>query len=628
VPLRLPGRNVVIEFEKYEIVEEIGRGGVAVVYKARHKGLRNDVAIKVLHKELTHDQEFVKRFINGARSAARLKHPNIIPVFDVGDEQGCYYIAMEFLRGQTLKERIENHGPFSEREIEAIIGPLAGALDYAHGSGIIHRDIKSPNIFLKEDGTAVLMDFDIAKASDLTQSLTMDGSVLGTPAYMSPEQARGEGASPKSDIYSLGVVMYEMATGELPFKGENTLSVLRQIAMDNPRPPCEINPVISPELQRIILSCMEKSPENRPENASAIFGKEVREDEAAEQAAAEPESGPEEKSEEKAFRGSTRARKLLLKAAAWIVILGAGYFGFRQLWHVLEQRDFDVISLFTPGGQYNGRIPSPSVDPANLDPIVVERVKKLYGEAVQMIKAGNIDRALEKLETIRDIDPGNRSAHRGMQKAYNWHIKNAEAMFKKGDFSAYRRFMDKAVAYFPRMTLDNLYQRGKKYSDGGRLLSEGEDNASAVYATIIRTFPGEKSAATLLQETIDTAMRRSFEENRSRQSSDCALKLAADLPEKSGTIFGICGDVYYANNVLLSGDVYNAAAMYTKALEADNSDDHARKQLLLIIAEIKNRLAGISDRAERRALVRTAESNFPRTEEFSPLLLELEAQSR
>jgi tRNA A-37 threonylcarbamoyl transferase component Bud32 len=618
----------VIELEKYEIVEEIGRGGVAVVYKARHKNLHNDVAIKVLHQEFTHDPEFVKRFINGARNAARLKHPNIIPVFDVGDEKGYHYIAMEYLRGETLKERIDRQGPFSEREIEEIIGPVADALDYAHTNGIIHRDIKSPNIFMKNDGTAVLMDFDLAKASDMTQNLTLDGSVLGTPAYMSPEQARGDGATLKSDIYSLGVVMYEMATGELPFKGENTLSVLRQIAMDNPPPPCDVNPAISAELQKIILWCMDKSPESRPENASVIFARKSGEGEASKSAGGEPDSGKKEKGEKEPRKIPGRAKKFLLKAAILMIILGAGYIGLRQLWQVLERRDFDVISLFAPGKQFTGRIPSPSVDPGKLDPIVVERVKKLYGEAVDMIKAGNIDGALEKLETIRNIDPGNRLAHRGMQKVYKWHVRNADAMFKKGDFRAYRRFMDKAVAYFPGMKLDNLYQRGEKYSDGGRLLSEDEDNASAVYATIIKIFADDRHAAKCLQETIDTAMRKSFEENKSREYTDLAVKLAAALPEKAGGILGICGDIYYANNVLLSNDEYNAAAMYTKALKADNSYDHARKQLLIIVAEIKNRLAGIGDREERRALARTAESNFPDTEEFSPLLLELEAQSR
>ncbi len=295
---------------------------------------------------------------------------------------------------------------------------------------------------------------------------------------------------------------------------------------------------------------------------------------------------------------------------------------------MLERRDFDVVSLFSPGRHFTGILPSPAADPAKLDAIAVERVKKLYREADAMIKAGNIESALATLETIRDIDPGNKLAQRGMQKVYNWHIRKADAEFKKGDFRAYRRFMDRAVAYFPDMKLDNLYQRGKKFADGGRLLSDGEDNASAVYATIIRTYPAEGHAAKLIQETLDTAMRNSFAENKSREFSNLAISLAAALPEKAGSIFGICGDVYYANNVLLSNDGYNAAAMYTKALKADTSNDRARKQLLTIAAEIKNRLAGLGDRAERRSLAKSARSNFPDTEEFSPLLLELEAQSR
>ena len=378
----MPEGTIVIELEKYEIVEEIGRGGVAVVYKAKHKTLHNDVAIKVLHQEFAHDTEFVKRFINGARSAARLKHPNIIPVFDVGDEHGYHYIAMEYLQGETLEERIKKHGPFSEQEIAGIIEPVAEALDYAHGNGIIHRDIKSPNIFMKDDGTAVLMDFDLAKASDMTLNLTMDGSVLGTPAYMSPEQARGESASSKSDIYSLGVVMYEMATGELPFKGENTLSVLRQIAMDNPPPPRDVNPVVSAELQRIVLWCMEKSPENRPEDAGMIFAGEAFAAEASKHPAGEP--APKRKEEERPEKPPARpgrAKRLLIKAAVPLVVLGAVYIGISNFWRVLERRDFNVISLFAPGGDFTGRLPSPSVGPAKLDPIVVERVKKLYGEA-------------------------------------------------------------------------------------------------------------------------------------------------------------------------------------------------------------------------------------------------------
>ncbi len=634
-----------IQLDKYEVIEEVGRGGVAVVYRGRHKLLHNDVAVKVLHQEFTHDEEFVKRFVNGARSAARLKHPNIIPVFDVGVEQNSHYIVMEFLRGETLDDRIKKHGPYAMREIEEIVRPLAAALDYAHGAGIIHRDIKSPNVIIKEDGTPVLMDFDIAKATDLKQNLTLDGSVLGTPAYMSPEQARGESATAKSDIYSLGVIMYEMATGELPFKGENTLSVLRQIAMDDPRPPCEINASVSPELQELILWCMEKNPEDRPERAGAIFAGAPRAEETAAPAAAKKAGKPavaeqtarpaadqppaaETDAASKPAALSGRAKKLLIKAALAVVALGAAYLGIMSLWHGLERRDFNVVSLISRGGHYTSTLPEPSAGPAKLDEIAVERVKKLYDEAVAAAKSGSVDGAIAKLETIRDIDPGNRLAQRGMQKIYNWHIKNADAMFKKGDFRGYRRYMDNAVSYFPEMKRDNLFQRGKKYSDAGRLLGDGEDNAAAVYATIIRTFPDDKHAEGLMLKTVDEAMRAGFAGNRSRESADRALRLAAALHEKAPGILGIAGDVYYANNVLLSRDGYGAAAMYTRALEADSSDAHARQQLIAIAAEIKNRLAGMTSRDERRSLVRTAESNFPDTGEFQPLLQELEAAAK
>lgn len=188
--------------------------------------------------------------------------------------------------------------------------------------------------------------------------------------------------------------------------------------------------------------------------------------------------------------------------------------------------------------------------------------------------------------------------------------------------------MDNAVSYFPEMRRDNLFQRGKKYSDAGHLLGDGEDNAAAVYATIIGAFPDDEHAETFLLKTVDEAMRASFAQNRPRESADRALRLASSLPEKAPGILDLVGDVYYANNVLLSRDGYGAAAMYRRALEADSANAHAREQLLLIVTEIKNRLAGMTSRDERRALVRTAESNFPDTGEFPPLLRELEAAAK
>jgi hypothetical protein len=210
----------------------------------------------------------------------------------------------------------------------------------------------------------------------------------------------------------------------------------------------------------------------------------------------------------------------------------------------------------------------------------------------------------------------------------NWHIKNADAAFKKEDYRGYRRFMDQAVSYFPEMKRDNLFQRGKKYAGGGRLLGDGEDNAAAVYAAIIKAFPDDGHAEEHLLKTVDEALRASFAENKARQAADRTLRLASTLPDKAGRILGIAGDVYYANDALLSRDGYGAASMYARALEADSANAHARTQLIAIAAEIKNRLAGMSSREERRSLVKTAESNFPDTGEFGPLLQELEAAAR
>ena len=226
---------------KYEILGEIGRGGMATVYKARQINLDRIVALKVLPPQFTHDMEFVKRFQDEARNAARVTHPNLITIHDVGNEQNLYYISMEFLSGETLRDRIVREGALPESDIKRIIEPVASGLQVAHSKHLIHRDIKSSNIFLTEEGRPVLMDFGIAKALDSTQKMTQSGTVLGTPEYMSPEQARGDVTDARGDIYSLGIVMYEMATGRLPFQGDHPLSTLHMIATQPPTPPKGIN---------------------------------------------------------------------------------------------------------------------------------------------------------------------------------------------------------------------------------------------------------------------------------------------------------------------------------------------------------------------------------------------------
>ena len=256
---------------KYEILGEIGRGGMATVYKARQINLDRIVALKVLPPQFTHDMEFVKRFQDEARNAARVSHHNLIAIHDVGSEQNLYYISMEFLSGETLRDRILREGALPEAEIRRIITPIADGLSHAHEQNLIHRDIKSSNIFLTDKGRPVLMDFGIAKALDSTQKMTQSGTVLGTPEYMSPEQAQGKTTDARSDIYSLGIVMYEMATGRLPFQGDHPLSTLHLITTQPPTPPKGINTNVSEELQARILKCLEKEPGKRFQSATVIF---------------------------------------------------------------------------------------------------------------------------------------------------------------------------------------------------------------------------------------------------------------------------------------------------------------------------------------------------------------------
>jgi len=256
---------------KYEIIEEIGRGGMATVYKARQKNLDRIVAIKVLPPQFTHDQEFINRFIREARSASRLHHQNIITIYDVGNEQNFYFISMEYLEGRTLSDVIRASGPLEDTEIERITAALADGLEYAHKNGVVHRDIKSANIFITNKNNPVLMDFGIAKAADSGTKLTQTGTVIGTPEYMSPEQAQGLEPGPAGDIYSLGVVMFEMATRQVPFQGTSPLVTLNSIINDPPPSPRSINSEISVKLENVILRCLAKNHEDRFHDCKSLI---------------------------------------------------------------------------------------------------------------------------------------------------------------------------------------------------------------------------------------------------------------------------------------------------------------------------------------------------------------------
>jgi serine/threonine-protein kinase len=208
----------------YRIVERIGRGGMATVYKAHHPGLDRYVAIKVLPEFFGEDAAYRERFQEEAQSVARLKHPNILNVFDFGQIDGITYLVLELINGGTLADRLD--GAMDLKTALEILWPLADALDYAHSQGVLHRDIKPSNILIHRDGTPVLADFGLAKMVASVRKLTRSGVVLGTAEYMSPEQAAGEQLGPPSDLYSFGIVAYEMLTGRVPFQGDAPAAVL------------------------------------------------------------------------------------------------------------------------------------------------------------------------------------------------------------------------------------------------------------------------------------------------------------------------------------------------------------------------------------------------------------------
>lgn len=255
---------------RYEIIEKIGNGGMATVYKAKDLVLKRYVAVKILREEYTTDNEFIKRFNTEAESAASLTHPNIVSVYDVGKEGNLYYIVMELIKGKTLKEIIVEDGRMGWKWSVKIAKQIAQALETAHRNNIIHRDIKPHNIIITEDGTAKVTDFGIAKAVS-NSTITTFGTTIGSVHYFSPEHARGGYTDAKSDLYSLGVVLYEMVTGRVPFDADTPVSVALKHMQEKPVPPIELNPAIPQSLNDLILKAMEKDPNMRYSTATEMI---------------------------------------------------------------------------------------------------------------------------------------------------------------------------------------------------------------------------------------------------------------------------------------------------------------------------------------------------------------------
>lgn len=257
---------------RYELHRRLARGGMADVFLARDQLLDRPVAVKVLFPEFATDPNFVERFRREAQSAANLNHPNIVSVYDWGQEQGTYFIVMEYIDGRSLAEILHTEGPLHPQRAAEVASDIAAALGFAHRNGVVHRDVKPGNVLISPTGQVKVADFGIARAlgADPESNLTQAGSVMGTATYFAPEQAQGLKLDPRSDLYSLGVVLYEMVAGRPPFSGESPVAIAYKHVQEQPAPPTQVNANVPPDLEAIILKLLAKNPAARYASADDL----------------------------------------------------------------------------------------------------------------------------------------------------------------------------------------------------------------------------------------------------------------------------------------------------------------------------------------------------------------------
>ncbi len=399
---------------RYELIEKIGGGGMAVVYKAKCKLLNRLVAVKILRPEFTNDENFVKRFLAEAQSAASLSHPNIVSMYDVGHEGDTHYIVMELVDGITLKQHILNHKSLDWREAINICRQVCSAISHAHKNKIIHRDIKPHNILMTKEGTAKVADFGIARAVTAS-TLTSAGNVLGSVHYFSPEQARGKYIDETSDIYSLGITLYEMITGMLPFDGETPVSVALKHIQEKAPEPIELEKNIPESVNNIILRAIEKDQAKRYQSAQEMLSDlkralidpdgnfasgEIPVDSQtktfksidSENLIPEDEFLMSSKTKEKDSISRNNLTVLLAVATSFIVILIFGYITYRMVAPSIRLKPDD----FEVGNYFNKYIDE--VEKELIDANIKVEIKRVYHDKIEADKI--VEQSIESGKTL------------------------------------------------------------------------------------------------------------------------------------------------------------------------------------------------------------------------------------
>ncbi|MDD3073840.1 MAG: Stk1 family PASTA domain-containing Ser/Thr kinase [Eubacteriales bacterium] len=347
---------------RYQILERIGGGGMAVVYKARCTLLNRIVAVKILRQQYSIDEDFVRRFRREAQAAASLSHPNIVNIYDVGQDKDVYFIVMEYVEGETLKDLIDREAPLEPARAVNIVRQIANALYHAHCNKIIHRDIKPHNVLISKDGRVKVADFGIARAVTTTTQTFSPNSLMGSVHYFSPEQAKGKLATEQSDLYSLGIVLYEMLTKTLPFDGDSPVSIALKHLQQTIPPASRYNPAVTPGLQAILDKLLEKDKSQRYQNAIDLLAalRTWNSPEAAEAAEADRKAEIDEAdtqvfmplvSKKKQWLSQVGKKRLLtwsiiiLSVAAAVTLTVLGFSSLAKLWAVKEIPVPDVVEL-------------------------------------------------------------------------------------------------------------------------------------------------------------------------------------------------------------------------------------------------------------------------------------------
>ncbi len=384
-----------MNYGRYKILKELGKGSMGVVYQAHDPQIDRLVVLKVLRQDRLTSEGFTHRFLKEAKAIGRLSHPNIVTVYDIGRDHETVYIAMEFLEADPLDKVIEGRR-LGIREIVNLGIQVAETLDYAHQRGIIHRDVKPSNILLKPSGHIVITDFGIAHIEDPSSSLqTQDGEILGTPAYMSPEQVKGQAVDGRSDLFSLGIILYELGTGVRPFGGENLAAIFSSIAQKKPLDPAKINPGISKSFSQAIMKCLEKMPDKRFQTGKTLA-------EALESCILERESV------ERIGSVHQKASKNILLLLSVIIVILAGVGGGVYLLRSKPQPQATTEKKIEMKAQ-----PSPAPEKVRLLPLRVESIPK--GAEVY------IDGALMgQTPTRLDLPAGKHEVRLALTSYYHW----------------------------------------------------------------------------------------------------------------------------------------------------------------------------------------------------------------